>query len=138
MEITKLLKQYKDLCREIKELENYIEKLEKNRNVSDIVAGSNNEFPYQIVNFKIEGLAHTDKLCKVLVERKVKCEQLKIKIEEFISGIPDSITRQVFQYRYIDGLGWQAIAYRIGKHDESYPRKMIHDKYLDSLDKDAL
>ncbi len=138
MEITKLLKQYKDLCREIKELENYIEKLEKNRNVSDIVAGSNNEFPYQIMNFKIEGLAHTDKLRKVLVERKVKCEQLKIKIEEFISDIPDSITRQVFQYRYIDGLGWQAIAYRIGRHDESYPRKMIHDKYLDSLDKDAL
>ncbi len=138
MEITKLLKQYKDLCREIKELENYIDKLEKNGNVSDIVAGSNNEFPYQIVNFKIEGLAYTDKLREVLVERKVKCEQLKIKIEEFISDIPDSITRQVFQYRYIDGLGWQAIAYRIGRHDESYPRKMIHDKYLGSLDKDAL
>ena len=134
MEITKLLKQYKDLCREIKELENYIEKLEKNRNVSDIVAGSNNEFPYQIVNFKIEGLAPTDKLRKVLVERKVKCEQLKIKIEEFISDIPDSITRQVLQYRYIDGLGWQAIAYRIGRHDESYPRKMIHDKYLKGLE----
>lgn len=135
------MKQYKDLCREIKELENYIKKLE-NRNVSDIVSdivtGSNNEFPHQIMNFKIEGLAHTDKLRKVLVERKVKCEQLKIKIEEFISDIPDSITRQVFQYRYIDGLGWQVIAYRIGKHDESYPRKMIHDKYLDSLDKDAL
>jgi len=138
LEITKLLKQYKDLCREINELENnYIKKLE-NRNVSDIVTGSNNEFPYQIMSFKVEGLAHTDKLREVLVERKVKCEQLKIKIEEFISDIPDSITRQVFQYRYIDGLGWQAIAYRIGRHDESYPRKMIHDKYLDSLDKDAL
>ena len=133
MKITKLLKQYKDLCREIKELENYIKKLE-NRNISDIVAGSNNEFPYQIVNFKIEGLAPTDKLCKVLVERKVKCEQLKIKIEEFISGIPDSITRQVFQYRYIDGLSWQAIAYRIGRHDESYPRKVVHDKYLEGLE----
>ena len=127
------MKQYKDLCREIKELENYIKKLE-NRNVSDIVAGSNNEFPYQIVNFKIEGLVPTDKLCKVLVERKVKCEQLKIKIEEFISGIPDSITRQVFQYRYIDGLSWQAIAYRIGRHDESYPRKVVHDKYLEGLE----
>ena len=133
LKITKLLKQYKDLCREIKELENYIKKLE-NRNISDIVAGSNNEFPYQIVNFKIEGLAPTDKLCKVLVERKVKCEQLKIKIEEFISGIPDSITRQVFQYRYIDGLSWQAIAYRIGRHDESYPRKVVHDKYLEGLE----
>lgn len=132
MEITKLLKQYKDLCREIKELENYIKKLE-NRNVSDIVTGSNNEFPYQIMNFKLEGLAHTDKLREVLVERKVKCEQLKIKIEEFISDIPDSRTRQVFQYRYIDGLSWLQIARKIGKYDESYPRKVIHDRYLEGL-----
>ncbi|MGB4435392.1 MAG: hypothetical protein WBI45_08085 [Defluviitoga tunisiensis] len=131
MEITKLLKQYKDLCREIKELENYIKKLE-NRNVSDIVAGSNNEFPYQIVNFKIEGLAHTDKLREVLIERKVKCEQLKIKIEEFISNIPDSRTRRIFQYRYIDGLTWLQIAMRMNKVHESYPRK-IHDRYLENI-----
>lgn len=132
MEITKLLKQYKDLCREINELENnYIKKLE-NRNVSDIVTGSNNEFPYQIMSFKVEGLAHTDKLRDVLVERKVKCEQLKIKIEEFISNIPDSRTRQVFQYRYIDGLTWLQIAMRMNKVHESYPRK-IHDRYLENI-----
>ena len=132
LEITKLLKQYKDLCREIKELENnYIKKLE-NRNVSDIVTGSNNEFPYQTMNFKIEGLVHTDKLRDVLVERKVKCEQLKIKIEEFISNIPDSRARRVFQYRYIDGLTWQQVSRRIGGYEESYPRK-IHDRYLEGL-----
>ena len=132
MEITKLLKQYKDLCREINELENnYIKKLE-NRNVSDIVTGSNNEFPYQIMSFKVEGLAHTDKLREVLVERKVKCEQLKIKIEEFISNIPDSRTRRIFQYRYIDGLTWQQVSRRIGGYEESYPRK-IHDRYLEGL-----
>jgi len=132
LEITKLLKQYKDLCREINELENnYIKKLE-NRNVSDIVTGSNNEFPYQIMSFKVEGLAHTDKLREVLVERKVKCEQLKIKIEEFISNIPDSRTRRIFQYRYIDGLTWQQVSRRIGGYEESYPRK-IHDRYLEGL-----
>jgi len=132
LEITKLLKQYKDLCREINELENnYIKKLE-NRNVSDIVTGSNNEFPYQIMSFKVEGLAHTDKLREVLIERKVKCEQLKIKIEEFISNIPDSRTRRIFQYRYIDGLTWQQVSRRIGGYEESYPRK-IHDRYLEGL-----
>lgn len=131
LKITKLLKQYKDLCREIKELENYIKKLE-NRNISDIVTGSNNEFPYQTMTFKLEGLAHTDKLREVLIERKVKCEQLKIKIEEFISNIPDSRTRRVFQYRYIDGLTWQQVSRRIGGYEESYPRK-IHDRYLEGL-----
>ena len=132
MKITKLLKQYKDLCREINELENnYIKKLE-NRNVSDIVTGSNNEFPYQTMTYKLEGLVHTDKLRDVLVERKVKCEQLKIKIEDFISNIPDSRTRRVFQYRYIDGLTWQQVSRRIGGYEESYPRK-IHDRYLEGL-----
>ena len=84
------------------------------------------------MSFKVEGLAHTDKLREVLIERKVKCEQLKIKIEEFISNIPDSRTRRVFQYRYIDGLTWQQVSRRIGGYEESYPRK-IHDRYLEGL-----
>ncbi len=48
---------------------------------------------------------------------------MKLQIEEFINNIPDSKTRRVFQYRYIDNLCWQAIARKISKTDESYPRK---------------
>ena len=59
---------------------------------------------------------------------------MKLEIEEFISSIPDSRTRRVFQYRYIDNLNWYQIARRLGKYDESYPRKVIHDKYLEGLE----
>lgn len=149
MNIKCLLIQYKDLIEEIYDLEKEIDRLEKLeiKHERDKVKGSNPEFPYQAMSFTIEGYNIQEeerinylisKKKEILVKRKAKCETLKLQIEEFISSIPDSLTRRVFRYRYIDGLSWRAIAYRIGKYDESYPRKLVHDKYLDSLDKDAL
>lgn len=133
-----LLKQHTDLKREIKELEKKIDKLSNLKIEHDKVTGSNREFPYQPMSFNIEGYNIQDvdrlnELKRLLIDRKCKCEEMKIGIEEFISTIPDSLTRMVFQYRYIDNLSWQAIAMRIGKVHESYPRKDVHDKYLNNL-----
>ncbi|MEY8416689.1 hypothetical protein AAK964_10340 [Tissierella praeacuta] len=145
MDIKKLLGQYKSIIEEIEELERDIKILEKQepKHEIDKVTGSNNEFPYQPRSFTISGyniLEEEKRNYKIswkkniLIKRKNKCEELKIQIEEFISTIPDSLTRRVFRYRYIDELGWLQIAYRIGRTDESYPRKMIHDRYLESLE----
>ena len=145
MDAKKLLTQYNSLNKEIKELEREINRLEKlePKHEIDKVTGSNNVFPYQARSFTISGynIAEEEKrnykISKkknILVERKNKCEELKIQIEEFISTIPDSRTRRVFRYRYVDNLSWLQIAYRIGKHDESYPRKVIHDKYLEGME----
>lgn len=134
----KTLKQYNDLNNEIKHLEKRIEKVSKIQTQHDRVTGSSQSFPYQMRSFKVEGY-HTDdvdrlnKLKLILVERKERCDNLKIEIEEFIASIPDSQTRLVFELRYIHRLNWQAIAMRIGKVHESYPRKEVHDKYLESL-----
>ena len=134
-----ILKQYNSLIDEIKELEKDIEQMQNFKVEHDKVTGSNNEFPYQPRSFTIEGynIQDVDKLNKkkeILKERKSKCEDTKLQIEEFISTIPDSLTRRVFRYRYIDGLSWQAIAMRIGKVHESYPRRDVHDKYLEGLE----
>ncbi|HDK7165792.1 TPA: hypothetical protein PTV51_002066 [Clostridium botulinum] len=138
---TFLLKQYNDLKVEISELENRIEKLEI-KIEQDSVKGSSNVFPYTERKFTIEGYNYPEadkkeerliKLNNLLSKRKNKCEDMKLQIEEFINNIPDSRTRRVFQYRYIDNLSWQAIAIKIRKTDESYPRKIIHDKYLENL-----
>lgn len=134
----KLLKQYTDLQAEIKDLEKRIDKLSNFKVEHDKVTGSNSEFPYQPRSFTIEGynIQSVDRLNEtksLLIDRKKDCEDMKLEIEKFISNIPDSRTRRVFQYRYIDNLSWQAIARRIGKYDESYPRKVVHDKYLEGL-----
>lgn len=139
-----LLKQYNDLKIEISELVNKIEKLEhyEAQHERDKVKGSSPHFPYTQRSFNIEGynILEEDKkgerllkLKALLLKRKNKCEDMKLQIEEFINTIPDSKTRRVFQYRYIDNLSWQAIAIRIGRIHESYPRKEVHDKYLNNL-----
>lgn len=142
--VKNLLSQYADLQHEIKDIDKRIIRLE-NKKIKverDSVTGSNPNFPYEPRHFTIEGYSYPEAdrkearligLNRLLNKRKEKCEDMKLQIEEFISTIPDSRTRRVFQYRYIDNLSWQAIAMRIGKIHESYPRK-IHDRYLESLD----
>lgn len=140
-----LLCQYNDIKIEIKELEVRIENLKKKKIKieRDNVKGSNPHFPYEPRTFTVEGYDYVgaDKkefrlkiLSKTLKDRLEKCEDLKLKIEQFINDIPDSRTRRVFQYRYVDEMEWLPIAYRIGKYDESYPRKVIHDRYLEGLE----
>ena len=137
-----LLRQYNSLVDEIKDLEKRIANCKNVKLERDSVKGSNPYFPYEPRTFTIEGYGIVDterleKLETLLAERKNQCEDMKLEIEKFISDIPDSRTRRVFQYRYVDGLSWLQIARRIGKYEESYPRKVIHDKYLEGLDKDA-
>lgn len=138
MNAKKLLTQYTDLQQEIKDLEKRIERLSNFKVEHDVVTGSNSEFPYQPRSFKIEGyniqeVDRLNKLKELLVMRKCQCEDLKLEIEKFISTIPDSRTRRVFQYRYIYGLTWQQVSRRIGGYEESYARK-IHDRYLEGLE----
>lgn len=135
------LVQYQDLKKEIASLEKRIEdtKAKEYQMEYDRVSGSNTEFPYQPMTIPIEGIVGTSekvkKLERLLQIRKDKCETLIIKIEEFICGIPDSRTRRVFEMRYFNGWSWQRIAGNINSGDESYPRKEIHDKYLDKTPK---
>lgn len=137
MNYRKLLKQYGDLQVEIKELEKRIKKIENFKIEHDKVRGSSNVFPYTERSFTIEGYNIQDvdrvsKIKKLLDNRKNKCEDMKLQIEEFINTIPDSRTRRVFQYRYIDRLEWLPISRKLGKYDESFARK-IHDRYLSNL-----
>ena len=130
------LKQYNSIREEIKELRREIAKLERQEKyATDKVTGSDNQFPYAEKHFTISGIVEDKNLTrkkKNLIGRLKKCEELKLQIEEFISIIPDSRTRRIFQYRYIDELEWLPISMRFGKYDESFARK-IHERYLESI-----
>ena len=64
-----------------------------------------------------------------------KAEKEEKEVREWIENIEDGRIRHIFKLRYINGLTWKRIAKKIGEHDESYPRKQIHDKYLKSTEK---
>jgi len=135
------LNQYTDIQQEIKELEHRIQRLRNKRNdrLTDTAVGSSPEFPYNERIYTISGFnledsnEKLDRLEQLLKKRIQKCEDMKEEIEKFIDNIEDSRTRRVFTLRYIEGLTWLQIARRIERYDESYPRKIIHDKYLNKV-----
>lgn len=121
------LDQYRDLCREIKYLEEKIKKMPKE---VSIVKGSNPYFPYLERRSRVEGPGKEEKaLRKVLYQRRARCLALKHQIYKFIDGIEDSRTRLVFELRYIDGWSWQKISMYMGSTSESYAR-MVHNRYF--------
>lgn len=121
------LEQYRSIAAEIDEIR---DRLNKNT-VRGTVTGSDSEFPYVKHSISVGGVMETETNQKdmLLIQR---LERQKQEIEAFVHNIPDSITRRIFTYRYIDGKvrpSWQWIAFKIGHYDESYPRRK-HNQYL--------
>ena len=67
---------------------------------------------------------------KNLIEKNLeKCIEEHKKLTTFINNIEDSQLRLILTLRYIDHLTWQQIAFKIGKYDEKYPRR-VHKKFI--------
>lgn len=50
------------------------------------------------------------------------------RLERYISDIPDSLTRQIFTLRFIEGLTWEDVADKIGS--SSYSVKHICYRFI--------
>ncbi len=54
-------------------------------------------------------------MLKDLIYEKICREEQELRrLMKYISGIEDSLTRQIFTARFVDNLGWVAIAMRVG------------------------
>lgn len=121
------LRQYKSIKAEIEELAEQIQMLES----SDIVQGSDREFPYIKHNMKVE-TAECDRTRELLRKELQLLKTEYRKLNEFINNIAGSEIRRIFRYRYIEGWTFQKIAFRMNETDESYPRRK-HNKYLKNI-----
>lgn len=53
--------------------------------------------------------------CKrVIEENLIRREKERAKLERYIDGIDDSLTREIYRLRFIDGLSWAKVAAAIG------------------------
>ena len=136
----KELNQLRGLPIQLKRLrEEYMELAEKvNRYIeSDCVSASDENYPYTPHPVTIRGITKTEEYIKARAELQTKeleiahVEQLLGQLKAFIAEIPDAKTREVFILRYLKNKSWQEIAFRIGSHSESTPRKMV-DRYLEN------
>ena len=76
------------------------------------VTGSGHDFPYILehVTVQMDEPKKADAISeriKIKEQRKEKCEKLALEIEKFISEIPDSTDRQIFEMVFLEGMRLQ-------------------------------
>lgn len=138
------LVQYIDIQEEIKELDNKIAKtkeeikrIENDGVVIDIVSGGNGGNQH----FKVEGFPHpiyTKKKNLLYMQRskqeslRIKLENAKNEIEEFITTIEDSQIRRIVNLRFIEKLSWRQVAVKIGGRNTEDSVRMIFNRFMKS------
>lgn len=69
---------------------------------------------------------------------KIQLVDKEKEIEEYIEQIPFSEIRQIFRYRYLDGLNWIQVAHRMNRNynNKKYSEDSVrckHDRYLEKV-----
>lgn len=117
------LKQYGALKKELQMLDDKLDKLyERQENVPEVmgkVTGSSSDFPYTQVRTTVrmaepKGNDAIKKLIRIKEQRREQVNDLIVEIEEFIAGIPDSETRQIFELTYLEGKKQREVAEQLG------------------------
>lgn len=120
-----ILKQYIDACEAVKETEEQIRQLQKNRKtvVVDSVKGSMHDFPFAAKSFKVAGITHSvledpgqlDREELILEERKAAAAQIKSQVEAWLNTIPVRMQR-IIRYRIFEKMSWRQVAVKMGRH----------------------
>ncbi|MGN0276477.1 MAG: sigma-70 family RNA polymerase sigma factor [Hominisplanchenecus sp.] len=117
------LKQYRALKKEIEKLDKDIDKLyEKNMDIPTVkgkVTGSSKDFPYIQTHMTVEMQEPREadlisRRIRIKRKRKEEAEQQAFEIERFISNIPDSTDRQIFEMMFLDGKKQKEISEDVG------------------------
>lgn len=119
-----ILEQYIDACELIKETEEDLRRVKKQRKIilNDRVHGSMKEFPYTVQGIKIHGLAYSvvsdpgelDVYERLLEERKAQAGAIKVQVEIWLNTIPQRMQR-IVRFKFFEGLSWGEVAVRIGR-----------------------
>lgn len=131
------LNQYRALKKEIKILDDSIDKLRERAldipTVIGKVQSSQAEFPYieQHISVQMDEPNESDVIkrrIRIKEKRKEEANRLILEIEQFISGIPDSTDRQIFELIYLQGKKQREVADGVGMERSGVSKKI--SKYL--------
>ena len=69
---------------------------------------------------------------EAIISAKItQCLHERNRLERYIADIPDSLTRQIFTLRFINGLPWLQVAYGIGGYNTEDSVKKICYRYVE-------
>ena len=135
-----ILKQYIDACEAVKETEEQIRQLQKNRKtvVVDTVKGSMHDFPFAEKSFKVTGIAHSvlenpgqlDREELILEERKAAAAQIKSQVEAWLNTIPVRMQR-IIRYRDFEELTWRQVAMKMGRKATEEGVRKEYQRFFD-------
>lgn len=68
---------------------------------------------------------------EAIISAKItQCLHERNRLERYIADIPDSLTRQIFTLRFINGLTWVQVAYHIGGYNTADSVRMTCNRYI--------
>ena len=116
----KTLEQISSLRNEIDDLQERLNKIERERTVIDSVQGSSTSYPYIQHHCTIEGVEYPKrnsrqkrKLKKLIVSSKIKLDKMITNLEYELKKIEDSEIRQIIRYKYEDNLSWVQVGHKM-------------------------
>lgn len=128
----KLLKQYRHLVMEIKDIDKRIIAHNRAEVQRDIVRGGYGGTQ----RFDVEGSSETLEKSRIQMEilkKKQKRAELEVHtaaVEEFIAAVDDSRMRQILRLRYIDGMSWNETAKNIGEFGQGDAVRISCSRFL--------
>lgn len=129
----KKLKQYGALSHELelidKKLDQLYERQKKIPTIFGKVKGSSYQFPYIEVRPTVQmyepiGSETVKRLIEIKKARKKQINTALLEIEQFISSIPDSIDRQIFELTYLEKKKQREVAEIIGLEQSSISKRI--------------
>ena len=130
--------------KEIQDLNKRIDKYKYNpKIIKSKGTCSSSSFPYTEKHYMVECAEYNPKMytLKLKLEKfKKKLEMKEKEIEDYIEIIPFSEIRQIFRYRYLDGMNWIQVAHQMNSkyNNREYSDgsvRLKHDRYLEKIEK---
>lgn len=125
--------QYRALQKEIKHLEESIEKLRQQAEdlptISGKVQASQKEWPYieEHVSVEMSDPRLEDAIMRRIIiyeQRLITAQQSAMEIEEFVTGVEDSTDRLILELAYIEGKTQEEIADIVGLERSSVSKRI--------------
>lgn len=67
----------------------------------------------------------------IISAKITQCLHERNRLERYIADIPDSLTRQIFTLRFINGLSWWQVAYHVGGFNTEDSVKKICYRFIE-------
>ena len=144
----KYFEKYQKLKLEQKRLNDRIESLLSERDdirsriLIDGVVASDQQFPYIAHIAKVEGIVgDDDKFDNHIINLELKrvrkmqdANDLALyQIREFVDNIDDEYIKSIVTYRFIEGMSWRQVAFKMGGGNTEACVKMAYKRYIDKL-----